>query len=156
MKTVFLLLVQVPIRDVRVDALTPDFTIGAERSHFVIKFLIRPLDRAEILVGITPWIFWQLGEVSADLPFFGNDSDRRFFNQRFEALFRGGVDAVIQFVELERPLKIANLYFSRCAFGIIGPAHDAGDDQRRKDGQNGHDNHDFNEGKTTIIVKTTG
>ena len=109
--------------------------------------LVTPLDGTDVFIGIAPWILRQLREVATDLPFLGDHADGRLFNQRFEALFRGGIDTVIQLVELQCAFDISDLYFRCGSFGVIGSPHNTGHNQRREDGQDGHDYHDLDERK---------
>ena len=142
-----LFFVEIPIRDISVHALTADLAVCPERGNLILHLVVSFLNRTEILIGIAPGIFRKLREVSSELPFFRDHTDGGLFNERLEALFRRGIDTVIQFVELQRSLNISNLNFGRRAFGVIRPAHDARDDQGRKNGQDGHDDHDLDECK---------
>jgi hypothetical protein len=45
------------------------------------------------------------------------------------------------------------LNFCRRTLGIIGPPHDARDDQGREDRENGHHDHDFDERETTFTAE---
>ena len=52
-----------------------------------------------------------------------------------------------------RPFDISNLNFCGRPLGIIGPPHDARDDQGREDRENRHHDHDLDERKSTLTAE---
>src|SRR5262249_45135483 len=118
-----------PAADVRRTAFASARAIGPEAEHVDLAVHAG----AEILVVASPRILRQALEIAALLPLVGHRRRGRPLHQRAQPLVRGGIEAVVELVELERLHDRADIRLRRDALRLVGAIHDLRDHDRGED-----------------------
>src|SRR5687767_5095797 len=138
----------VPVPDVRRIAFSAARAVGAEAEDVDLALHAR----REVLVVATPGIARQPVEVAALFPVRRLRLGRRTRGERAQSLLGGGIEAVVEAIELERLADRAHVGLRRHALRLVRPIHEARHDQRGEDAEDHHDHEDFDQRKAAEII----
>src|SRR5215472_5612892 len=137
------LLVEVPVADVGIDAVTARLVVGAQGAQIVgLPMRARKSEH----VVITPGVLADALDVAAGLPV----PDRRIGGLRGEGtqtLVVGRVLGVVHVVHGERRLEALDVLLRLGHPGVVDPLHDGRDDHRREQPDDDHHHHDLDQGE---------
>src|SRR5579862_223416 len=137
------LLVEIPVTDVRIDAVAAGLAVGTEGAD-VVSLAVRAGEREHVVVA--PGVLADALDVAALFPVLDRGIGR-LRGERGEALIVARVLGIVHVEHGERRLEALDVLLGLGHLGVIDPPHHAWHDHRSQQADDDHDHHDLDEGE---------